>query len=1821
MLAAGIVSLAAGSAILPGRIQKAEAAQDGGNDQPLSPAVAQQIQALIAEKESRTPAQQKIDSQLLYALKMNRGESIANGVESLSVNVGASEQGRVVVDITGTVGDSLLGLLAANGASVIASTPAYDSIRAEVSLDRLETIAASSSVRFIQSKQEFTTSRAERGAGGEASFDKPRPTTTNFEARAARVREQVKGALAKFTRDETGTLPGDSAPNSVGSRSSEGDVTHRANTARTTFNTDGTGVRIGVMSNGVNSIAQAIASGDVPADVVILPGQAGSGDEGTAMLEIVHDLAPGAKLFYATASAGIASFSQNIRDLRNVHHCDIIVDDIFFFVETPFQDGQLTPSNTNGGQITQAVNDVTANGALYFSSAGNSGNKNDGTAGVWEGDFNDGGASAAPLPLTGNVHDFDAVTAGVQHDVVTTAGSTRYSLYWSDPLGGSANDYDFFALNAAQSAVLASSTNIQNGTQDPYEFFAPTAANTRLVVLKKTGAANRFLHVDCFRGILSISTPGTTKGHSCAADAYGVAATPAFLPFGVTPPNPVGPFPNPFSSSNLTEVFTSDGPRRIFYQPSGVPYTLGNFSSTGGIVRQKPDITAADGVAVTGVGAFPNPFYGTSAAAPHAAAIAGLIKSANPALTPAQIRTALISSAIDIETPGVDRDTGAGIVMAYEALQAAGVAGTADLEVGTVTATEVGGNANGFVEPGEQGSLSIQLRNFGVNNATGITATLTSNTPGVTVTPPGTSTYPDIPATNGSAVNNTPFNFVISSGAACPGALSFTLTVSYTGGPSPKALPVTVNQSVVINTTLDTTAPPAGVGYVPQTGTQVGRLARSASSTQSSCGAPKANPGLNDTIVRRFDSYTFTNSSASTICVTISLTTSVAAINNLQSAVYSPTFIPTSISENYVGDIAANGPGVTRTYSVNIPANTQFVVTVNEVTAGAGIGTAYTLAVDGLPSCATLAPANQPPVNTVPGPQTTNSNTPVVFSSANGNQISVDDPDADGNPLMVTLSGLNGTITLAGTTALSFEAGDGTNDPIMTFVGTKTDINNAMNGMSFTPTAGFSGAASLTINTNDQGFTGSGGAQSDSDAVAITVNAGGTIQFSSPTYEFTEGVGLSAFINVTRTGGSAGAASATFNTSDGTATAGQDYTAVTNFAVNFADGDAADKVIAIPVTNDALDEANETVNLTLTNVTGSATLGSPATAVLTIIDDDGAPALSINDVTVNEGDSGTTNAAFTVTLSPASGQTVTVNVATADNTAVAPGDYQPVNTTLTFNAGDTIKTVNVPVVGDTNGEFNEAFEVNLSGATNATIADPQGLGFINDEEPATTIQFGDPSLSIVEDSTVVNVTVTRGGDTSLPASVRYTTVNGTASDRSDYTAAAGTLTFPAGETGATIPVLINEDSLVEGTESFTLSLSNAQGTDVALGAQTTTTVTIIDDASEPSTNAIDDTNLFVRQQYHDFLNREADAAGLGFWTNNIESCGALAACREEKRIDTSAAFFLSIEFQETGFLVERVYKTAFGDATGNSTLGGAHTLPVPIVRLNEFLPDTQQLSRGVVIGQPGALTQLEANKRAYFDDFVTRPAFVSKFSGASNQTYVSTLLLDAGLSQTVGNIHVSRLTGSQVVPPSGAPGTGVIVLRRDPVGASPVVTISLSLSGLTSTETVAHIHGPAAPGANAPALITLPVGELVDFQVTLTSQQLNFLNTGQLYVDVHTQNNPDGEIRAQILAPRFRFDVLVNALDNGILTHAQVLRIVAELQELKESESNRAFVLMQYFGYLRRNPNDAPEPGLDYTGYDFWLQKLNQFNGDFRKAEMVKAFINSSEYRQRFGLN
>ncbi len=297
-------------------------------------------------------------------------------------------------------------------------------------------------------------------------------------------------------------------------------------------------------------------------------------------------------------------------------------------------------------------------------------------------------------------------------------------------------------------------------------------------------------------------------------------------------------------------------------------------------------------------------------------------------------------------------------------------------------------------------------------------------------------------------------------------------------------------------------------------------------------------------------------------------------------------------------------------------------------------------------------------------------------------------------------------------------------------------------------------------------------------------------------------------------------------------------------------------------------------------------------------------------------------------------------------------------------------------------------------------------GQFGSSSSSSSVQFSAANYRVSESAGRATVTVNRLGDTTTAATVNYATsdtagavtcnaINGKASARCDYATTIGKLSFAPGETFKTISIALTDDGYAEGDESFSIALTSA--TAAALGSPNTATITITDNESTAGgANPIDGTSLFVYQHYVDFLNRYPDPSGFAFWTNTITSCGADAACTELKRINASAAFFLSIEFNETGFLAYLTNRVAFGNMT-------APNAPVPLT-YNQFMNDAQALQKNYVFGAPGADAQLEANKQAYFDEFVTRPAFVSKYGALSDMNYIDTLLATGNVNSTTAEL-------------------------------------------------------------------------------------------------------------------------------------------------------------------------------------------------------------------------
>lgn len=671
---------------------------------------ARQIGALQQLKKSATKTETKVDSKLLVELKTRENRATTSGMPRLRSGVAVSGN-RTTVDIRATVSDDLLAALTKAGASLVSVSTRYGTVRAELPLAAVNAVAARADVRKVETAGGAMTARQLNPHAKPAAPE-------SKDAKAARIAANTRAAL----NDRAGPV------------NSAGDRAHNADTARQDIGVTGVGVKICALSDGIDSLAASQAGGELPA-VDVLPTQAGAGDEGTAMLEIIHDVAPNAQLGFATAFNGDASFADNIRALRFELDCDIIVDDIIYFKEAPFQDWI----------IAQAVNDVIADGALYFSSAGNEGNTVDGTAAHWEGDFVNSGQVIGKF--AGYAHDFDPSENTQVLQPVSDASSAGVPvlLNWSDPLGASSNDYDLYLLDAAGNVVSASQ-DYQNGSQDAYERLDTPifgGIGLRLAIVKFHGA-DRYLSLSALRGRFSDSadglkafnTPGVTFGHSAARGAFSVAAAPADepLPFDLEPgdpANPSGPFPGAFDENTALERFTSDGPRRVFYEADGTPITPGDVSSTGGEVRLKPDITAADGV-LTSVPGF-DPFFGTSAAAPHAAAIAGLVLSGNPGIDPAEVREALTSTAIDIAEEGFDGRSGHGVILADRVLEYTGASPQPLAVTETPKATPVDGGE--YVHPGDTVAVELPVTNIGDATAVSTSVVLTSPTAGVTITP------------------------------------------------------------------------------------------------------------------------------------------------------------------------------------------------------------------------------------------------------------------------------------------------------------------------------------------------------------------------------------------------------------------------------------------------------------------------------------------------------------------------------------------------------------------------------------------------------------------------------------------------------------------------------------------------------------------------------------------------------------------------------------------------------------------------------------------------------------------------------------------------------------------------------------------------------------------------------------------------------------------------------------------------------------------------------------------------------------------------------
>lgn len=483
---------------------------------------------------------------------------------------------------------------------------------------------------------------------------------------------------------------------------SEGVVAHKVNTARSGYGVTGRNIKVGVISNSADTYGEDVGgnvgiysglvkklqgSGDLPQEVTIVGDTYGTG-EGSGMMEIVYDVAPDATLYFKNGQNTEVGFANDIASLMNAG-CKVIVDDLTLGREAAFE----------AGPIGRKIKEFVDNGGVYFSSAANSGALDRASSCTWEGDYSEGASASS---LGGTFHNFGNGNA----NRITKAGEGRIKLWWSDPWGSSSNDYDLYVVDG-NGNILQQSTNSQNGKGCyPFEIIglrssdvAKIQAGLYVVVVKKTGAQARFLRIEITRGGLGVATCGSTYGHNAGEDVISCAAASA------------SGFSRAFKSSDPLESYSSDGPRHIFYTNTGSEVTPGNLLSTGGTILQKPDFTAADNTlsAWTSIAFGERTFGGTSAAAPHAAAIAALMLEANPSLTQSDIIAIFKKATFSGVNATWNRNYGYGILDANTAVKLAKESVSTKINITPTTQTFMHSAGDGTISVTASSSWSVTV--------------------------------------------------------------------------------------------------------------------------------------------------------------------------------------------------------------------------------------------------------------------------------------------------------------------------------------------------------------------------------------------------------------------------------------------------------------------------------------------------------------------------------------------------------------------------------------------------------------------------------------------------------------------------------------------------------------------------------------------------------------------------------------------------------------------------------------------------------------------------------------------------------------------------------------------------------------------------------------------------------------------------------------------------------------------------------------------------------------------------------------------------------
>lgn len=468
--------------------------------------------------------------------------------------------------------------------------------------------------------------------------------------------------------------PPDYLLHNSGAVNSEGDAVLRADAARSTFGVNGSGVKVCVISNGVDHLASPVASGDLPSSPPVQVLHNPGDDEGTAMLEIIHDLAPGAALAFhgATTTADIVLAANALQGAG----CQVIVDDLIALGEPKFEDGF----------VAQAVRQLANSGIVYVTAAGNYAQTH------YFASYNRLPSASTPPPAA--FHNFAGTGTDIRDDIqIPTGARITVVLQWNNRFGASADDFDLFLFRSDNQALLAASLQGQNGSGDPIELISFTNTTGSPITAFIVIAEFHLVSDPSAIKLNLVAAPGTLFvqykvpeesifGHPAVDKVLSVAAVDAATPTAI-------------------ESYSSRGPATMFF-PN--PET-----------RNVPKITAVDGVQtrVGQLGFFSNPFFGTSAAAPHVAAIAALLWSAKPTLTSSQIVQTLTQTAVDLGAPGFDTTYGFGRIDALQAVSSLGA---------TLTATKAGTGMVSSTPPGINCGVTC-IADFAIGTAVNLIAT------------------------------------------------------------------------------------------------------------------------------------------------------------------------------------------------------------------------------------------------------------------------------------------------------------------------------------------------------------------------------------------------------------------------------------------------------------------------------------------------------------------------------------------------------------------------------------------------------------------------------------------------------------------------------------------------------------------------------------------------------------------------------------------------------------------------------------------------------------------------------------------------------------------------------------------------------------------------------------------------------------------------------------------------------------------------------------------------------------------------------------------